>query len=141
MSIFSAIDELITEHGSAKILRERLLQIREEGELLLKENVNLKQELSSAKAEIAELIAKVKAYATAEEFVPYGMALFKRKGKGTYADSVFCPRCSHILSTSTMTRCYKCIPCNHTSEIEQGKIPAAIAELIRRDEIAAKENP
>jgi hypothetical protein len=135
MSIFSAIDEIITEHGSAKILRERLLLLKDQAELLLNENVKLKEELTSMKAKNSELHEKVATYAVSEEFVEYGMALFKRKSKGAYSDSLYCPRCKHTLSTSMFGN-YRCKSCDHTSEIRTGMIPTAIADLATRDKAA-----
>lgn len=137
MSIFSSIDEIISEHGSAKILRERLTLLKDQLELLVNENVKLKEELAEVKARNTELNEKISSYTATEEFVEYGMAIFKRKGKGVYSELVYCPKCKHPMSPA-MFGVYRCSDCKHNSEIKNGTAQSVIADLIRRDDVAAR---
>jgi predicted nuclease with TOPRIM domain len=55
MSIFSEIDRLITERGSAAILRERVALVKEQNESLQKKVVTLEGEILALQKRNAEL--------------------------------------------------------------------------------------
>ena len=54
MNPFDAIEKLITEHGSAAILRERITQAKEQQSGLEKENASLKAEKASLASELQQ---------------------------------------------------------------------------------------
>jgi len=60
MSLVDAISKLITEHGSAEILRTHLALIRDQASVIEKENADLKKQLEQAEEKCnkdAEIIA------------------------------------------------------------------------------------
>lgn len=63
MSLVDAISKLITEHGSADILRTHLALIRDQAAAIERENADLKKQLSDAekkRKEQAEAVAALK---------------------------------------------------------------------------------
>jgi hypothetical protein len=55
MNVFSEIDRLITEHGSATILRERVALVREQNDALQKKVGELQSEVERLRASVAAL--------------------------------------------------------------------------------------
>ena len=55
MDIFGGIEKLITEHGSAAILRERIALIAQQYSALEKENATLKQQVASLESEKTQI--------------------------------------------------------------------------------------
>lgn len=93
MGLLDAIDKLITERGSAAVMRERADFIREQAQALEKKMTELQAENATLKKRVAELEAQVAAQTARDEFVECRGALFKRKPTGGYHNAVFCPDC------------------------------------------------
>lgn len=75
------------------ILRERLLLVKEQAEILIEKIKELEEETARLRKENAEIKAKLEANACAEEFMEHRGALFKRKREGGYHLAVYCPVC------------------------------------------------
>lgn len=60
MNIFTEIEKLINEHGSAAILKERIALAREQNEALVGEVKSLKTELAALKTIKAEIESELK---------------------------------------------------------------------------------
>ena len=93
MGLFSDIQTLITEHGSAAILRERIALLADQAKALEKQVEDLKAENAELKQRNSELHRKLTAKTLADEFVEHRGALFKRKPDGSYHLAVYCPHC------------------------------------------------
>jgi uncharacterized protein YlxW (UPF0749 family) len=82
MGLLDLIQKAITEHGSADIMRERLLLIREQADALQKKVADLDQENANLKKAVACLERDIASKTASEEFVEHRGALFKRKPSG-----------------------------------------------------------
>src|SRR6266567_2170886 len=98
MGLATMIEKLINEHGSANIMKERLVLVKEQAEALDRKNQELtgaNQELMRENAELkkenANLKAKVASATKAEEFVEFEGAAFKRKADGNFDHAIYCP--------------------------------------------------
>lgn len=106
--IFGEIERLITEHGSAAILKERIAlasdqhaalekklldsELREEN--LRSENASLRLDLETALEKIRNLEEKLKReIERSNQFVESNGAFFKKNPNGGYHAAVYCPRC------------------------------------------------
>jgi len=89
--LFSQIEKLITEHGSAAILKEHVALLRARMELMEKDGAVAKEKIRSLEAENNRLSALAKK-ANAAEFKSYRGLLWKPEGSG-YEPSPYCPRC------------------------------------------------
>src|SRR5882762_11100078 len=107
MSILSDIERLITEHGSAAILRERLALIADQAKALEKQIEDLKRKVAALEQEKSRLNAELAAKTREEQFVEHRGALFKRKREGGYHLAVYCAIC-HKPTTSLYHTPYAC---------------------------------
>jgi len=105
------IEKLITEHGSASILKERLLLLRDQLQALELENERLQSALAYREKENAELKRQIAEQAKAEEFVEHEGALFKRRPGGGYHKAVYCPYCRAPLGSLEGVLPYNCGRC------------------------------
>lgn len=93
MGIFADIERLITEHGSAAILRERLALIADQAKAQEKQFAELQRRAAELERENMQLKRQLAASSHAAEFVEHRGALFKRKPDGTFHLAVYCPIC------------------------------------------------
>ncbi|NJD03706.1 MAG: hypothetical protein FIA99_14175 [Ruminiclostridium sp.] len=94
---FSLIEELINEHGSSSILRERLLLLKDELRNIEKERTELKTKISELMKENAECRKQLDKQNIPDQFTEYLGALFKRDPSGRYAPVAHCPECKRPL--------------------------------------------
>jgi hypothetical protein len=93
MSLLADIERLITEHGSAAIMRERLALLADQAKALEQKVKDLEQELAATKKKLGETERQLAAKSRADEFLEHRGALFKRKADGSYHQAVYCPIC------------------------------------------------
>lgn len=55
MNIFAEIEKLINEHGSATILKERILLLKDQHAVLIDKNVSHEKEIANLRSKICEL--------------------------------------------------------------------------------------
>jgi len=92
MSLLDLFNKLIEEHGSAGILRERLLLVKEQLELLEKEKEDLKKENTELSKEIHKLRKQLEHYEIGKDFVEESGVLF-RAVRGKYSHVPYCITC------------------------------------------------
>ena len=129
MGLLDLIERAINEHGSASVLRERLLLIREQADALEKQVTQLQQENSRIKAQIAKYESQLAAKSAAEEFVEHRGALFKRKPSGGYHLAIYCPSCKFAMGAHRATVPFTCGRCMTVSSIKGYELEAIIKEL------------
>jgi len=130
MSLLGDIQTLIVEHGSASILRERLLLIQDQAKVLEKQVEELQGKVSALEQANRQLQGQLAAKSSAEEFVEHRGALFKRKSDGTYHLAVYCPICHKPtggLSPSFPISCTD--QCGWIGTFQVKDIPKMIEEL------------
>jgi len=108
MGLFADTERLITEHGSAAILRERLALIADQAKAQEKQLADALHRITQLEQENAQLRAKVTARARADEFVEHRGALFKRKPDGSYHHAVYCPICHKPTGSLIDEMVYSC---------------------------------
>ena len=129
MGLLDAIDKLITERGSAAIMRERLDLVREQAQALEKRLAEFQTENTALKKRVAELEAQVAAKTARDEFVECRGALFKRKPTGGYHNAVFCPDCRGPMMSLMDELPFNCHKCKRSVSFTGHDLQAVMKEL------------
>ena len=127
MGLLEAINKLISEHGSASILRERLEFLGEQAQALEKKVAELEAENAKLKKCVSHLESELATKTWTEEFVEHRGALFKRKPGGGYHLAVYCPTCKKSCS-SNHTLPYDC-SCGWSADFAGWQLQSVINEL------------
>lgn len=128
LPILGEIERLITEHGSAVILKERNALLHDKLVLLKEEVAKLEKENSDLKAQISTLNKQLSAHTAAHEFQEERGALFKRKPGGGYHDVVYCPKCRHSVAPFPPGANFTC-DCGWFSSFIERDLPGILAGL------------
>jgi hypothetical protein len=126
--VLREIERLITEHGSAVILKERNALLQDKLVLLKEEVAKLEKENSDLKSQVADLNQQLSANAAAHEFQEERGALFKRKPGGGYHNVVYCPKCKHSVAPFPSGSNFAC-DCGWFSSFIERELPGIIAGL------------
>lgn len=126
MNPLSLLEKAINEHGSATILKERLLLVREMLDKVEREKSEIEKELNLAKKEIESLKAQI----PGKSFVEYMGAKFKRKPSGSFESSVYCPICECGMSSLSHSGSpFICAKCHATTTFSKGQLNQVLGEL------------
>ena len=112
MSIFDAIDKLITERGSAAIQKVHIDLLRDQAKALEKENAELKKRVAELEGLTRDLTSSLKANATGEEFQKHRGVLFRKLEGGAFEDAVYCPTCKGPMFSLEDVVPFTCGRCN-----------------------------
>lgn len=123
------IEQLIREHGSSSILRERLLLLKDKLAALEEESSDLKHKLADAQKEISDMRAQIENNLIKNQFVEHRGAFFKRKPSGGYDKAVYCPHCQSPLSSLEKNLPYYCERCLITLDFNGKELDAILKEL------------
>ena len=130
MGLFADIERLITEHGSAAILRERLALIADQARAQEKQLAESQRRVADLEQENAQLKTKLAAAARADEFVEHRGALFKRKADGGYHQAVYCPLCHKPTGSLIDEMVYSCTEaCGWVGTFTPRQLPKIMSEL------------
>lgn len=129
MGLMDMIERAINEHGSAAILRERILLIREQAQLTEAENVRLREENQCLQRRVLELEAQVNARRQQDEYVECRGALFKRKPTGGFHEAVYCPQCRLPMSSLQDVIPFRCGNCKVSMNFTGRELQAVLQEL------------
>jgi len=129
MGLLDSLQNLINEHGSSTILRERLLLIKEESDKLTNDCRRLEVELAKCKEENIQLRKQLEAQAVTQQFVEYRGAFFKRRSSGAYDPTVYCPMCQAPLGSFEDFFPYECERCNIELDFNGKQLPQILKEL------------
>ena len=133
MGLLADIQELINEHGSSSILRERLSLIKDQLALLQEENADLIKKVSSLQKEKQLLQDEVKELTRDQQFIECRGAFFKRKPTGGFNRTVYCPLCQSPLASLENELPYYCHRCQIALDFNGRDLDQVMVEL-------AKEN-
>jgi hypothetical protein len=124
-------EKLITEHGSAAILRDHLALFRDQIKLLGEKIETLEKENARLKTDLTEANIKLAAYAAKDEFVENRGFLFKRKREGGYALCVYCPKCKTPMGGGVLSSSFpfQCGTCGAMTNFSAGELDNIIREL------------
>lgn len=128
LQIFREIERLITEHGSAAILKERNSLLRDQIDILKSEFTKLDRENSDLKRRNAELEKRLAASEENEQFVEERGALFKRRPQGGYHNAVYCPKCRQSASPFPPGEEFNCT-CGWFSAFTEDELPTIMRSL------------
>jgi hypothetical protein len=128
LPILGEIERLITEHGSAVILKERNALLHDKLVLLKEEVAKLEKENSDLKAKVAALNQQLSSSAATHEFQEERGALFKRRAGGGYHNAVYCPKCHHSTAPFPPGAEF-CCDCGWFSSFTERELPGIIASL------------
>jgi regulator of replication initiation timing len=126
--IFGEIERLITEHGSAAILKEHVTLLKAKLDMLKDEFSKLEKENSQLKQRVSELERQVAGEAELNQFVEERGALFKRKVGDGYHNAVYCPRCHKSTSPFPPGAEFNCV-CGWASSFTEDELPRIISRL------------
>ncbi len=128
LPIFKEIERLITEHGSAVILKERNSLLRDQLDMLKSEFTKLERENAQLKRRNAELERELAASKQSEQFVEENGALFKRRPGGGYHNAVYCPKCHQSASPFPPGAEFNCT-CGWFSAFTEAELPTIMRSL------------
>jgi hypothetical protein len=128
----SEIERLITEHGSAAVLRERLALANDRFVNLERQVSELEQENAGLRERCDELERQRASEAATKQFEEgRGGALFKRKPGGGYVLAVYCPTCNRATAPwPPDSGQFVCEPCAWFSTFTNHELAAVLAELL-----------
>jgi len=129
MGLVQELQNLINEHGSASILRERLALLVDKVAELEKKNRTLQESLADLHVENAQLRKQLEEKTVAEEFTEHRGALFKRKNSGGYDNCVFCQSCHAPMFSLEGVTPFHCGKCGTTLNFNGDELPKIISEL------------
>jgi tRNA(Ile2) C34 agmatinyltransferase TiaS len=128
MNPLKLITDLINEHGSASILRDRLELVKDEFKLLFDKNAALNEELANLKQSYANALSDLEAYRVAEKYTEKRGSLFRVKPDGLYSEIVYCPKCRSPMSPALNGK-FRCKTCGINSNFGVHELPAILNEL------------
>ncbi|MES2909868.1 MAG: hypothetical protein V4718_00680 [Pseudomonadota bacterium] len=128
---FGEIERLITEHGSATILKERIALLKDQFVLLESKVTHLEQENASLRTQNHELKEQTARQTVAEQYVEENGALFKKRPTGGYVNAVYCPSCKRSAGPFPPGPhgTYTCDPCQWFASFTVAELPGIIASL------------
>ncbi len=133
MGLLNNIQTLINEHGSSTILRERLSLLKDQIEMLEKENLDLKATLSDIRIENTKLREQISNQLSSEQFVEFRGGLFKPKPNGSFHKAVYCPKCKSPMSFLHGENHYACSSCYIYLDFSRKQLNKVIEELIEEN--------
>jgi ribosomal protein S27AE len=129
MGLLQLVQDLINEHGSSSILRDRLLLLKDQIANFEKKCSDLEKELAEKEAELIRVLAQLEKQKASEKFVEHKGALFKRKPSGRYDDTPFCPRCKFPMGALEDWIRFDCGRCGLVSRFCGHDLPRIMKEL------------
>jgi hypothetical protein len=131
MNPFDLLEKLVTEHGSAAVLREHIGLLRAQAEQVDKEKEVLQQENARLVAENCDLRAQVSRHLTSSQYLVWHGVLIKRTEPDGYVDVPYCPKCKEVLSAPGRMAPYLCttVGCEFVSGVRHGAFDAKLNEL------------
>jgi len=129
MGLVDAINNLISEHGSAAILRDHLALLKTQAEALEKEVTELKREKMECEEVSRRLQRELSAKAKSAEYEEARGGHFKRKPGGGYHSSVYCPSCHNPMGSLEGFLPYNCGKCNIVLDFNGNALKAVMLEL------------
>lgn len=130
MGLLQDLNNLINEHGSSAIMRERLLLVNDKAAAMDKENKDLREEVARLTAELAKLHAELVKNRKTEEFTEHRGGLFKRNSAGGYHETVYCPQCHLPMGFFEGNGEYLCDPCGRQTSFMERSLEKVIAKLL-----------
>ena len=127
--LLTALDKLITEHGSATILKERIVQLREEFDRLKGKHDRLESENGRLNAEIAGLRTELEKKTIPTEYIAHRGVLFRRLPNGNIQDEVYCPSCKCTMGSLAGELPYRCSKCRFAASFTGHDLKRIVTEV------------
>lgn len=115
MGLLDGFEKLITEHGSAAILKERIALANDkyaileaENKILCTENEALRLVNGELKEQVWALEEELSHISSLSEFVEESGALFKRRENGEWDYTPYCPTCKTAMVSPGRHELYVC---------------------------------
>ncbi|MEM6884046.1 MAG: hypothetical protein AAF571_03375 [Verrucomicrobiota bacterium] len=102
------LNDIITEHGSAAILKERLLLLKDQIEALEQKVVDLQTENTELKGKVYDLTKKLEEAAPPDEYFKHKGILLRKGEDGKTEDTVYCPKCQSPMYSLMDATPFKC---------------------------------
>lgn len=136
LKLFKLLEDLINEHGSSVILKERLLLVKDQLQKVEDENNELKNKVDNLEKENQNLKKQLQKNLVPDQFKEYMGALFKKDSSGCYTPIAHCPECKRPLwNTEPSVLPYVCSTrgCNYTIMIKE-PLESIVKKLNLQDE-------
>lgn len=122
-------NDIVTEHGSSTIQKERIVLYKEKMEALVEKVKELESKNAELEKERSNLAAQLKTKTSQEEFVEHRGALFKRKPEGGYHLAVYCPHCRKSVDSPHGILPYCCTRDNWFADFDRRELEKIMKEL------------
>lgn len=129
MGLLQDFKDLVNEHGSSTVMRERLLLMNDKAAAMDKENKDLREEVARLTAELAQLHTELVNCRKTEEFTEHRGGLFKRRPAGGYHETVYCPQCRLPMGFFEATGEFHCDPCMRQTSFRERSLEKVISRL------------
>lgn len=127
--LITQVDNLIKDRAAAAVLQERVNLLRDQVEILMKENESLKQQLVELESYRQEAARQLERQRTSAEFVEHRGAFFKRSASGKFIDEAYCPTCAIPMSSLQDALPFRCSQCKRTVNFRGTDLKRIIAEI------------
>ncbi|WP_145564222.1 coiled-coil domain-containing protein [Yersinia aldovae] len=114
---------------SNEVLRERIVFIYEQIDVIQKAHESTVKELAKTKAKNVELEKEIAAHAAKNEFVEHMGATFRKNPSGGYISAVYCPNCLKQVGSGFDDFPYHCGSCGWTSRFQGQEIDHVMKSL------------
>jgi len=130
MNPVTLIENLINEHGSSSILRERLLLLKEELAKVEKNCANLITKVAELEEDLRNCREQLNKTTVPKDFTEYMGALYKRDMHNMYMPMAFCPECKRPLVGGPDPKFfpYTCSGCGYEVMIQE-KLTSIVNKL------------
>ncbi|UMR99603.1 hypothetical protein [Escherichia coli] len=120
-AVKSALFSLSSLQSNA-VLRERIIFIGEQMDVMREAHARTKNELAEAMAKIVDLEKQIAANSAKKEFVEYMGAAFRKDASGCYAREVYCPNCLIRISAPFPVFAFHCNRCGWGTEFKGNEL-------------------
>ena len=127
--LFSTVTSILSQIPTSGVLRERVMYLKDQIEVMDKQLKDLEQENASLRSRIAEFNDSEAVKALSGDFVEHRGALFKRKSGGGYEHAVYCPDCRRSTFSMEKFLPYFCDKCQWGTDFTGKELDDVLKEL------------
>jgi hypothetical protein len=129
MGLIADINQLIAEHGSSSILRERLATLRDDLQRLQEKNDRLEAEHQRALSDNERLREELAKKSIPDEYTEHRGVLFRRFPSGTIQDEAYCPACKIPMTSLADMLPFACSACKRQASFTGKDLYKVISEI------------
>ncbi|MCO7020926.1 MULTISPECIES: hypothetical protein [Vibrio] len=119
----------ISSIQTSDVLRERIVFIQEQMEVIQKASEATEKELAELKVKNRELTEQIESYRAKEQFIQHSGAAFRKNPAGGYVEGVYCPNCLKAVGSGFPDFPFHCESCGWSSKFEGRQLDEVMKTL------------